>query len=285
MYPIEKKLKRVRLSYYLSGIKEIEAWVSAGKPNLEHQEYEMERMELLEDTRIGYTREQREQRIKKVHKIGLGISILGVILAVLIFFFYPNPWTIYAGLAFPLLTILYSKFQRHLLFLGIIERLKYNTVFWGNMACISSLDLLLITNYEIVDYSAFWPVFGYVNLALWALVFIGSSEFKQRGSNLLSVWMSILMFVFAYAYLLVMGLNCALEMTETEDHLGRVIKKSESGVKRSERTVTISPCGPEIDTAEVHVSKAIYNAAEPGDTLTIKLYKGNLGIPWVEVYE
>lgn len=277
---IEHK-KRIKISKYIDGYSEILFWLSQRFPDLEEQQAIEEEQSILNDEKIGWTREVREEKLSKARKTSKVINWAAGITAAWTFF-YPTPYqySILVAMIIPIVALVVVKFSDGLIRVDEKKGSAYPSVIYAFIYPSLGIMLRALLDYDIFDYSNVWLTTTIVTLSFLILLLTRQKEitFKKKLDYLTVV--SLGLFLFAYSFGAVIHYNCYYDNSEAQYFTAKVLSKRISSGKSTTRYLELSTWGQQKEIDEVSVGKGLYNRVKIGDDVNIYFKNGNLEIPW-----
>jgi hypothetical protein len=286
IYPKETSLHTIKIGYTTERYSEINHWLAARYPDLDQTETEQATAAILADDALGDTPEARATALGRAQQVARLLNIAGGAVTLWLFF-YPTPykWAIAAGLLLPALaTAALWLLPRTL---RIVEKKNgtYPTVtiaFIGPSLC---LLIRTLSDQELVSYAPLWSVAGAVAAGTAGLLAVGSRRFVFRPGETASVGFTIALLALLYGYGATLAINSVYDDGAATTFTPQVIDKHISSGKTTTYHLRLKPWGPVPTAEDVQVSAACYRQVQPGQTVTVALLPGRLGVPWFTVME
>jgi hypothetical protein len=277
--------KQLKIPDGIARRKELLAWIKEKYEDVDARERAAETKVLLEDSRYGDSREEREQNLKKARNISRIGSGVGFVLFFW-FLFYPQPYDLVMVLLFvaPLVALYVTMSFKGLLRLYTKKSSPYPTLFILIMFPIMGAGLNAFIRYDLYGFSASaWLLLaGMIALlsfiALTVLREVVAAE-AQKGAAI----GFLLCMIAIYSYGLLIYTNCHYDRSHAEAWRVAVTDKHETHGKSTTYYLQLSPWGKYADGKEVTVSGAFYRAVNPQDSVGVLLNKGKWGIPWYRI--
>jgi hypothetical protein len=278
--------KPLQLPGGLARREELLTWIKEKYEDVDARERAAETEVLLEDSRWGGSREDREQHLKKASMIGKIGAWVGVIIFFW-FFLYPQPYEVVMLLLFvaPLAAVyLTGSFKGLMRLYATKKSSPYPTLFVLMLCPILGVGLNAFIRYDLYDFSAtaWLTLAGMTALLSFAALAALRDAVAAEAKKGVAVGYVIFM-VAIYSYGLLIYTNCHYDRSRAEAWRVAVTDKHESHGKTTTYYLQLSPWGKYADGKEVTVSKAFYRAVNPQDSVGVLLNKGKWGIPWYRV--
>lgn len=249
--------------------------------SLDDEFVEKEAEEILSNNEAGATREDRAENllrasriIKYITYLSYGIAIWG--------FLYPHPYDVLILVAvfFPGIAFILPRFYP-----GVVRFDSRNFSSYpasGRIVIIPSLILALraFLDWEIFNWTSFWPPFAAILFTMTLLLFLSYPEERKAS------WNTIFYFVLLgiYAYGSTISLNGSLDESDpTKVYDVTVVSKRISSGKHTTYYLEITPWGPRTEPEEVSVPKNLYESMNASDQAIVHIHPGRLNIPWFHI--
>lgn len=279
--PVSKDKKRILVSTYFSNTGEIVGWLNNKFPDLDQQEEKLQRKQILTDDNYGITRKDRVANLKRAKKMAKIVNIIGVVIAAAVIFLPEEAYIfVVAAIVAPLVFILIFRRYKGLIKLDQQKNSPYPSISFGVYGPIMVLMLKSLQAYNILNYEGIWIPAILIALFFFALIVIGTPEFKSRDPEKLWGMGVILALAFAYGFSVVVTLNCEYDSSTPNQYDAAVLEKSISGGKSKSYNLKLSPWGPRSASEEVAVSSALYDRLDTKKHVNVYHYQGRFGIPW-----
>jgi hypothetical protein len=274
--------KGIYVSSYMQGAEELEHWLSARYPDINH----MDEMAIYSEVTDGYDDQENAQKRKRAIielRILGGISVVLAILTVCYHVSYP-----WLGLAlFGCVPVSLLLTLRHEGFIQLIDNSAGSlpgSTFVSFTAVCGLMSVWYFTG--ITDYSAVWTTFAVIVAALALLFWECTRDFNRSTKRFYvsAVLMTILSLT--NAFLVTIVLNKCLDTSETVYY--------ETGIRKKSITIDhlntfyhiyLEPWEHAPESEEVNVKLSFYRKVRVNEKVGIYYHKGGLGIPWYEVGE
>ncbi len=255
---------------------EISEWLLNNFKDLDALDLETEHQRLLNDSSLGFTEKDREEKIKKAKEIATAYNVIGVVLGIIMMFF-DTRISLIIILIIPVIGIIILYNFELIRFLSNSKRSVYSHIFIGFFtSCVvlmlksSEFNLLSLQNTWLLSISICCLVF-----MLLYLKGINRSVESVIGQIFLIIVVSLL-----YGFGSIRAINCEFDQSQQYIYNATVIDHSVSHGKRTTYYIKLSTWGPQDKEENVKVSKPMYKNTFIGDRVEVKFKKGFLKIPW-----
>ena len=282
--PIDPQQKRIKVSHYVDGNKDILDWLSQSFPDLEVQIAKEEEEGILNDWNHGQTKESREEKLLKAKRKAKILNVVGGAIGAWVFF-YPTPYqlSMVIAIVFPIIVLLVSKFSDGLIRMKENKKSAYPSVVFAFIFPAMALVMRALLDYTILDFSNVWSITILITVVLSLVLLYKQTEFHLQKNNDVFYFIFLVFFFFGYSYGVVIHLNCYYDNSQPEYFTAEVLDKKISTGKTTSYYLKISPWEKQKETEEIDVDKDLYDRTEAGDEVGIYFRKGNLDIPWIVV--
>lgn len=286
IYPTDPRRPTLRVAHTMERHAEIQQWLAARYPDLDRQETEQARAQLLADHDLGRTPEERADALQAAGNTARTLNIAGgVVTAWLLFYPHPYEWAMGAGLLLPVLAAAALWRSPSVLRVDEEKNSGYPSVFIALLGPGFGLLWRSLFDYELVSYAPLWPLVGAAAAGAALVLAIGSREFLLRRRSGLRVGLTIALLAGLYGYGATSAVNAAFDAAEAATFAAQVLSKHIDSGKHKTYHLKVTPWGPMTATDDVRVTREYYNQVVTGQTVTIALWPGRLGVPWYSVLE
>lgn len=279
--PNTKEKKRIKISQYIGGYNEILLWLAENYLDLNIVNEQVEEQEILNNESIGWSKENREEKLSNARKISKIINWLGG-LSFAWTLFYPKPYdyAVLSAFIIPIVALITVKLSRGLIRIDKKDGSAYPSTIFAFIFPSLGLMLRSFLDYDIFDYSNVWKKAFFVTVVFLFILLFNQKEvtFKKK-QDYLTV-SSLIMFLFAYGFGAVIYLNCNLDKTEPQHYTATIIDKRISTGKHASYYLKLTAWGQQKEIDEVSVEKGLYNRVEIDSEINIYFRNGKLEIPW-----
>lgn len=279
--PNTKEKKRIKISQYIGGYNEILLWLSKNYLDLNIINEPVEEQEILNNESIGWSKENREEKLSNARKISKIINWLGG-LSFAWTLFYPKPYdyAVLSAFIIPIVALIAVKLSRGLIRIDKKDGSAYPSTIFAFIFPSLGLMLRSFLDYDIFDYSNVWIKAVLVTAAFLFILLFNQKEitFKKKQDYLTVT--SLLMFLFAYGFGAVIYLNCNLDKSEPQHYTATILDKRISSGKYTSYYLKLTAWGQQKEIDEVSVGKGLYNRVDIDNEINIYFRNGKLEIPW-----
>jgi hypothetical protein len=279
--PNTKEKKRIKISQYIGGYNEILLWLSENYLDLNIVNEQVEEQEILNNENIGWSKENREEKLSNARKISKIINWLGG-LSFAWTLFYPKPYdyAVLSAFIIPIVALIAVKLSRGLIRIDKKDGSAYPSTIYAFIFPSLGLMLRSFLDYDIFDYSNVWTKAVLVTVAFLFILLFNQKEitFKKK-QDYLTV-SSLIMFLFAYGFGAVIYLNCNLDKSEPQHYTATILDKRISSGKHTSYYLKLTAWGQQKEIDEVSVGKGLYNRVDIDNEINIYFRNGKLEIPW-----
>lgn len=284
IYPVNKELKKIRISRKYKNSEEIIEWLNSRYEDLDHVFKFREHQEIMTNEDFGFTPAEREQKLKQAKSLAWKLNIAGGLIGGWVYFL-PRPYELALGTAivFPLVAGLILRKYQGLLRMDTEQNSAYaklNVAFLGPAV---GLGLAGLSDYNILDHSNIWlPAFLFTGI-LSAIVMYGKKYFAIRKNADYFLMLIIAVFFFGYGYGTAAALNCGFDRSVPETQKTIIQKKRISGTKSRSFYLQLQKQGMQDGYLELQVPNAFYRAVQPDEQVLLDYRPGLLGARWVNI--
>ena len=269
--------KQIKTEMLFERQNELLAWLSLHLTNLDAEARKKEAAELLQDPRLGQTPDEREARLSYAAGWAKLVNGLGVA-AMLWALFFPRPYALAIGAAClaPWVALAAVFLSKNLIRLDGNVNSVYPHVGFAFVMPSSALTLRVITDYHILAWQNFWPLFFLVLLALCGCSISVGKNLRKKAIGVLP----LVLFCALYGYASVISLNTALDHSTPTVYKTEVLKKWVSSGQHTTYTFLLAPWGAFTEPQKADVRKWVYERHDVGDTANVVTRQGRFRIPW-----
>lgn len=265
--------------------KELLDWIKEKYEDVDARAKAAETKILLEDSRYGGSREEREQNLQKAARIGKIGSGAGFVLLIWAFV-YPRPYDLLMTLLFvaPLVAAYLTWSFKGLMRLYSKKSSPYPTLFLLIFFPTIGVGANAFMQYNLYEFSSTACLMLAGMTALLSVVALSvlrepvSAEAKKTWAVAFVVFI-----VAVYSYGLLIYSNCHYDRSPAVAWHVAVTDKHESHGKTTTYYLQLSPWGKYTDGKQVTVSRVFYLAVNTQDSVGVLMNKGKWGIPWYRV--
>jgi hypothetical protein len=282
--PVSLSYQKITINNFsdLGNSDDLVKWLKENFKDLDAEELIVEQNKILQDTDLGFTEQEREEKLAKAKQIAIGYNIIGVIVGVTAFFLNNSKIIVIVALLYPLLGIVIMKFSDGLIkFVSNRKRSVYPFIVIGFYLPVLLVFVASIMPYDIFKYEHIWPITIIITLTVFTLSYttgINRTAGSIKGQVIFMVILAAL-----YGYGSTIQLNCLFDPSKPQQFQATVLGHHITTGKSNTYFLTLSPWGPEKETKEVSVGKWLYNEVAIGGTVKVNFKNGLLNIPWFTV--
>jgi hypothetical protein len=259
---------------------ELTAWLKANFTDLNAEEYKDELQEILNDTSLGFTEEERQQQLTKAKTIAIAYSIGGVVVAVAGILKDIEALTL-VTLLYPLLGIVIIATSKGLIKLISKKGSPYYHVLIGVEFPSVMLLIKSISDFHILQTANLW-----LPAILTGVIFGLAIKFADRTHNSIPIGSQIFILVLVggmFGFGSILKINYYYDQSPETVYRATVLSHSISHGKSTTYYLSLSPWGPQIKESQISVSRHRYYQDSIGSTVSLHVKQGLLNIPWYTV--
>jgi hypothetical protein len=278
--------KAIKISIYLSKTNEIKEWLATHYPDLDMLNVANEVSEILSNHELGWTMEQREEKLNVARKTAKILNWSGCIVGAWTFF-RPDPYeyAIIASIALPIISLLALKFSSGLIRIDHKKESAYPSIFWAIFGTSVGLCLRAMFDFNIFNHSNIWTLAIMITFGMMAFILIGNKEFSFKKAVDYFTIIGVAIFLFGYGYGTVISLNCFYDTSEPEIFNATILNKRINSGKTKTYYFELTPWGQQKEVDEVTVTRELYDKLDKGNEVSVYFKKGQFQIPWFIVTE
>jgi len=285
--PKEGKGKILKVPTYMRRYQQLLEWTRQNFTDLGEEEIVKEEKEILTNTELGWTVEERQDKLQRSKKLVRALNTIALITG-LATFIYPHFYNIQIILCclIPVTGLIVYRTSKGLIKLDVKPESVYPGIFISFYIPSSALAIRALMDFNIYSYSNFWKT-GII-VFLIVSFFTLSNDLKnydyKKGITYLSLF-GLLLFPALFAYGSVLTSNFIFDREEAVTYKAEVLNKSISSGRTTRYYIKTGEWGPQTETTEVSVSRAVYESREIGDSVTVYFNKGFFNIPYFIIIE
>ncbi|WP_214072431.1 hypothetical protein [Mucilaginibacter sp. dw_454] len=266
----------------LNNNNELTNYLTGTFSDLDANELEDEKKNLLQDPNLGFTPEERQSKLDNAKKIAITYTVAGIAVAIATIALRQPIFTILA-LICPLLAIPIIITSNGLIkFLSNGKNSVYPYVIFGFIAPTVALFAKSLAAYHFYNYDSFWLPFIGIGVVVGGLLFkVGVNESLSNG--IVSQGILMLCLSLFYAFGAVGQINCGFDNSPDQIYKASVLGHHISHGKSTAYYLYLSTWGPCHENKQVDVGSKMYYSTQIGDSVKIDLKPGLLHIPWFVV--
>ncbi|MFP5238045.1 MAG: hypothetical protein ACLGSD_19280 [Acidobacteriota bacterium] len=276
LQPVDKESRAIKIGLIFHVDEALTNWLDL-LPSLDDQELKANEDEIENDSRLGHTPRDRSNKIRRIKskaKVLNGFSI-----AVLIWgYFYPHPYLLVmlVLIALPWVALLMTKLSHGALRIDEKKNDPHPTVAYAYMFPGFVLLLRAIFDFNVVQSTYAVLLYTAVSAALTYLAVIVDPTIGRKKA-MIAV---IIILAAAYGYGAVVVANGVFDSSPKIEYATTLLNKHVDQGKHVSYHLELGPWGPETKPNDIEVTAATYGAIKPGDSITLALRHGALGVRW-----
>jgi len=253
-------------------------WLQSNLKNLDAEDLETDREQLLLNDALGDSTESRQLLLKQAKTTTLVYNVAGSITA-LICIFSDNGFSNLLLLLLPLAGIvLLFLFKGLIRFYTESARSVYPAVFFGIMFSSGSLLIHSIKQYSLLWVQPIWMPATIIAAIITLVLYV-----KGRNPTAGSVNGQLVLMLMA-AFLLAVGitrqLNCTYDQAPAKTYRALIQDKYIYKGKNTSYHLLLGAWGPQDSGTNAVISRHLYRQLAAGDSITVQLKPGLLQVPW-----
>ena len=257
-------------------------WVRDHFADLDAMDLRREQQELLQDTALGSTEEERKRRLAWMKNIALGYNAIGF--AAIYFAIGGGGQGVLFMLAYPLLGVGVMVYSKGMIkFFSNPKRSVYPFIAVG--VCVSCFVLLIqsLQEYHLLNTARLWlPALLGAGVLFMLFYRSGLNRVAESVRTQVLV-MSVVALIYGFGG--TMDVNCAFDGSVPQMYTAAVVGHRVSRGKSTSYLLRLGPWGPSKEEEEVQVRSGFYHSTAVGDTVVVKFGEGLLDIPWFVVVQ
>jgi len=260
---------------------DLKSWLAENFKDLDAEDLKQTEDQILHDTSLGFTEQEREEKLKKALLTARIYNVGGGALGAASFFIDYN-LIIVALLLYPVAGIIILRLNKGLIkFISNKKRSPYPFIFIGFYFCALMLLIKAIVPFHVFQYDHIWPIAFCVGAAVTVLLYFAGLNKTAEAVKGQVVFMLIMGMLYGYGSTL--EVNCAFDTSKAQVFSAQVLDHRITRGKSDTYYLTLSPWGPRTETVEVSVGRWLYDEVSVGQNVKIKFKTGLLNIPWYVV--
>lgn len=276
--------KKIGISTHFGKTDEIIAWLSSNYPDLDVLNAEQEELEILTNEELGWTTEQRAEKLNNARKTAKVLNWAGGLVGAWTFFWAdPYEYAIIASITVPILAVIAIKLSAGLIRIDEKNDSAYPSVFWAVLAPSMAICIRALLDYNIIDHNNVWVSATIITLTFMTALLVGNKEFKLKNIKGFFTTLFLSVFLFAYSYGSVITVNCMFDKSQPEVYSAKVLSKRISSGKTTSYYLELASEGLQQEVEEVSVTQDFYERINKNDVVELYLMHGLLDVPWIIV--
>lgn len=255
---------------------EITNWLAKNFKDLDALDLESEHQKLLKDKSLGFSENDRSEKIKNTKEICVAYNIISSFLA-FIMLFIDQQFSYFILLALPLIGIVLLYNFKLIKFISNPKRSMYGYIFIGfGIPCF--FLLLKTSEFNILNLDTILLPIGITSCIV--LAFLLFKGINKSVESLIGQIIALLLLSVLYGFGSIRAINCEFDKSKLLTYNATVIDQSVSRGKKTTYYLRISTWGPQHKEQDEDVSKNMYHKTKVGDVVAIKYKEGFLKAPW-----
>ena len=279
--PDDVNYKRIVINDYISldDSESLTTWLVSNFKDLDKNDLEENNQQLLQDSRLGVTEEERERKIKTAKGIAIAYNVIGVALCFILIPVRDNYPMIVLMLLYPLLGIPVMKFSYGLTrFVSESKRSKYFFIVLGFVMPVFMMLIKSLGEYDLFTYDHIWlPTVIFSSIVSVPLIAAGIN--KSIGGVRAQVIFMIVASI-GYGFGATVQTNCVFDKSEAKTFTTKIVGQFIHRGKSTSYYVRLAPWKPEQSEVKVEVSRSFYYSHYESEIVKVDMKEGALGIPW-----
>lgn len=256
-----------------------QAWL-ASVPDLDQRDQQQVLSEVASDTNLGATPDERLAALESAKRTARVINTLAVVLG-LWGFIYPRPYGLAIAILIwaPFLALALVAASKGILRLQTTRADPRPNVILAVIVPAVALTMRTLTTVYVVQWAgAAWLAIG-VGAVLWFAAIKADPNLVNRRAGALV----FAPFALVYGYGAGLEANAALDRSPVSTYEAIISAKYISHGRSTSYHLQLDPWGPNQAGSRIQVSRAVYEALNQGDAVSLALRKGAFGVPWYTV--
>ncbi|MBD1393205.1 hypothetical protein [Mucilaginibacter glaciei] len=269
----ERKKLRIYGPQLMDKSEEMIAQLSNLCPDLDTVEYQQEMGLILNDNALGYSENERNEKLESAKRKALIFNIGGGVLFVGCFFRNYGFIVCLMTFFYPLIGIFLIISGKGLIKFFTKNNSPLPSVYVGMY--IPSMVLLIVTiiDYHIINHSDVWVPFLLISSVLIIVISIKGIT-KKGGAAQFVILLVIALF---YGYGSTLMINCGFDQSAPQIFDATVVDKYKT---KDVPYVKISDWGSYKESGEIKILNSFYEQVQIGSTIKVNSKRGGLNIPW-----
>jgi hypothetical protein len=273
--------KRIVINDYISldDSESLSAWLVSNFRDLNKDDLEENSQQILQDTGLGTTMEERERKLKITKGVAIAYNILGVALCFILIPVRDNYPMIVLMLLYPLLGILVVKFSYGLTkFVSNNKRSKNFFIMPGFILPVFMILIKSFGEYDLFSYDhIWWPLIIFSSIASVPLIVIGINK-SIGGVRAQAIFMIVISI--GYGFGATVQTNCVFDKSEAKTFTTKIVRQFINRGKSTSYYVNLASWKPGQNEVKVEVSRSFYYSHYQSEIVKVDMKDGALGIPW-----
>jgi len=285
IYPFDEHSPKLSIKDYLSigDIKGFKNWLAENFKDLDKEEFEAAKSEILQDTSLGITAEDRELKYNNNKKYATWYSMVALFSFFAVIYIHSDSRAVcIALLLYPIPGILLVTLSNGLIRLYAKKNSAYNAIFIGLLLPAFALAVQSFKNTKFLNFSSLlFPAVVVAVVAFCVLFFVAIKKVKD---NVMAQIICALVFSAAYGLGAASAINCDFDQAQPKVYPVKVIDHHVTHGKSTSYYITIDEWKEGLSES-INVSSSFYDNTPVGSTVNVNLKPGTLNIPWYYISE
>lgn len=255
-------------------------WLNENFKDLNKEEFEAAKSELLQDTNLGVTQEDREARYNTNKNYVKWYSLGGLALFIVTAYLNINSGILCIVIVlYPLPGILMMIYSRGIIRLFAKKNSAYLSVFIGLLFPAFSLAFKSFVYVNLLSFANLWLTATIIAIVSFCVILYIST--KQTNENVTGQVAFVAIFALVYGYGATTSINCDLDQAQPKIYRVKVIDHRVShGSKSTSYYITIDGWRKGYSSEEIDVASSFYDRVSVGSIVNVNLKPGILNAPW-----
>jgi hypothetical protein len=282
--PVEEGYSKLMIKDYASigDDKGFKQWLAENFKDLDKEEFEEAKKEILQDAALGATEQDREQVFNNARKYTMVYNMIGLgFFVVPLFLHFSSVYLSLLLLVYPAVGLFIMARGKGLIRLFAPKNSAYVAIFMGILLPSFGAALQVFSGVKILNFDSLWVPAGVVAIILFAVLYFLSVV--QAKATLQSQVIFILIIGCSYALGIVFQVNCNFDNSTPQVFQSVVIDEHITHGKSTSYHLILGECGAFQGNENISVSSSFYDSVPVGTKLNVYLKKGALNAPWFYV--
>jgi hypothetical protein len=281
--PIDALTSNLRISNYsdFANYEILTDWIRGKFIDLDKIDLERENEELLHDTTLGSTENEREEKLSKARQVAIAYTVWGFIMFFVLLWIRNSYASLLVGVLYPILGIIIMKFSFGLIkFLNNSQKSIYSGIGIGFCMPILILFITSIAEYEVLSFTKALPIATVIAIILFVLLYnVGINKTTGSITGQI-VFILIISSLFGFGSTVVT--NCLFDKSVPTEFKTTVVDEYISSGKGAHYHLKLNPWKSDQNVREIDVSESTYEKTPIGSPVIIEEKKGFFNIPWFD---
>ncbi len=279
--PLQTGYSRIMIRDYLSigSTKDLKGSLESRFINLDKAEFEQEKEEILKDTELGRTEEDRETILKNARKYVMVFNFIAMGLFFLTIYFHGNNyWLRVIALIYPLAGLALMKISKGLIRLYAKKSSAYPTIFIGMLFSSIVVSVLSFIDTKIISFDNLWAPLIMVFIVVFSALYYLS--IKLAKAPVLHQIAFVIIISGAYAFGGTLLSNSLFDQSKPQIFSTTVTDHHITNGKSTSYHIIIGGWDNRPEGENISVSSSFYYNAQVGSMVKVNLKKGLFNVPW-----